>query len=99
MHTRSLSVYRALIAALLALVMILMPVVSFAAEDADTVGDADIVEDTPAVADADITEDSTAAADQAGPTGTYKLKVKVTDAGNNNYKAGTRTITVTIKVK
>ena len=31
--------------------------------------------------------------------GTYKLKVKVTAAGNSNYKAGTRIITVTIKVK
>ena len=43
-----------MIAALLALVMILMPAASFAAEDADTVSDADIVEDAPAVADADI---------------------------------------------
>ena len=31
--------------------------------------------------------------------GTYKLRVKVTAAGNSNYKAGTRTITVRIKVK
>ena len=31
--------------------------------------------------------------------GTYKLKVKVTAAGNNNYKKLTRTVTVKIKVK
>ena len=31
--------------------------------------------------------------------GTYKLKVKVKASGNTTYKAGTRTVTVTIKVK
>lgn len=31
--------------------------------------------------------------------GTYKVKVKVAAAGNNNYKATVKTITVTIKVK
>ena len=31
--------------------------------------------------------------------GTYKVKVKVAAAGNNNYKATVKTITVTIRVK
>lgn len=31
--------------------------------------------------------------------GTYKVKIKVTAAGNANYKAGSKTVTVTIKVK
>lgn len=31
--------------------------------------------------------------------GTYKLKVRVTAAGNTKYKAGSKTVTVTIKVK
>lgn len=31
--------------------------------------------------------------------GTYKIKVKVTAAGNGNYKKGTKTVTVRIKVK
>ena len=31
--------------------------------------------------------------------GTYKIKIKVTAAGNNEYKAATKTVTVTIKVK
>ncbi|MBQ3292269.1 MAG: hypothetical protein IJH43_07830 [Mogibacterium sp.] len=31
--------------------------------------------------------------------GTYKIKVKVTAAGNDNYLAGSKTVTVTIKVK
>lgn len=31
--------------------------------------------------------------------GTYKIRVKVTAAGNDNYKAKTKTVTVTIKVK
>ena len=31
--------------------------------------------------------------------GTYKIKVKVTAAGNSNYKALTRTVTFKIKVK
>ena len=31
--------------------------------------------------------------------GTYKVKVKVSAAGNANYKAGEKTVTVTIKVK
>ena len=31
--------------------------------------------------------------------GNYKVIVKVTDKGNNNYKAKTKTVTVTIKVK
>lgn len=31
--------------------------------------------------------------------GTYKVKIKVTAAGNNTYKKGTKTVTVTIKVK
>lgn len=33
------------------------------------------------------------------PKGTYKVKIKVTAAGNNNYKSGSKTVTVTIKVK
>lgn len=33
------------------------------------------------------------------PKGTYKFKVKVTAAGNNNYKAGSKTVTVKIVVK
>ena len=106
MHTRSLSVYRALIAALLALVMILMPAASFAAEDADTVSDADIVEDTPAVADADITEDSTADADQAGPTGTIPVLSftfadpedidKMNESEGHTYKATGVTMDITV---
>ena len=31
--------------------------------------------------------------------GTYKIKVKVTDAGNKNLKSGSKTVTVKIKVK
>ena len=31
--------------------------------------------------------------------GTYKVKVKVTAAGNSSYKAATKTVTVTVKVK
>lgn len=31
--------------------------------------------------------------------GTYKVKIKVTAAGNSSYKAATKTVTVTIKVK
>ena len=31
--------------------------------------------------------------------GTYKIKIKVTAAGNNKYKAGSKTVTVKIKVK
>ena len=31
--------------------------------------------------------------------GTYKIKVEVTAAGNTTYKAVTKTVTVTIKVK
>ena len=31
--------------------------------------------------------------------GTYKVKIKVTAAGNSTYKAKTKTVTVTIKVK
>ena len=33
------------------------------------------------------------------PKGTYKFKVKVSAAGNKNYKAGAKTVTVTIVVK
>jgi len=33
------------------------------------------------------------------PAGTYKVKVKVTAAGNANYKAGTKAVTVTVIVK
>lgn len=31
--------------------------------------------------------------------GTYKIKVKVSAAGNKNYKSGSKTVTVTVKVK
>ena len=31
--------------------------------------------------------------------GTYKIKVKVSAAGDNNYKSGNKTVTLTIKVK
>ena len=31
--------------------------------------------------------------------GTYKIKIKITAAGNSTYKAGSKTVTVTIKVK
>ena len=31
--------------------------------------------------------------------GTYKLKIKVTAAGNANYNAGSKSVTVKIKVK
>ena len=31
--------------------------------------------------------------------GTYKMRVKVTAAGNANYKAGSKTVTVKVKVK
>ena len=31
--------------------------------------------------------------------GSYKVKIKVKAAGNSNYKAGTKSVTVTIKVK
>ena len=31
--------------------------------------------------------------------GTYKMKVTVTAAGNASYKAGTKTVTVKVKVK
>ena len=31
--------------------------------------------------------------------GTYKIKVKVTAAGNKNYKAGTKTVTCKVTVK
>ena len=31
--------------------------------------------------------------------GTYKVKIKVTAAGNNTYKSATKTVTVTIKIK
>ena len=31
--------------------------------------------------------------------GTYKVKIKVKAAGNNQYLAGTKTVTVKIKVK
>ncbi len=31
--------------------------------------------------------------------GTYKLKVKVTADGNQNYKSAGKTVTVTVKVK
>lgn len=30
--------------------------------------------------------------------GTYKIKVKVTAAGNSNYKSGSKTVTITIKI-
>ena len=33
------------------------------------------------------------------PKGTYKVKIKVTAAGNSNYKSGNKTVTITIKVK
>lgn len=33
------------------------------------------------------------------PKGTYKLKVKVTAKGNSGYKAASKTVTVTVKVK
>lgn len=33
------------------------------------------------------------------PKGTYEIKVKVTAAGNSNYKKGSKTVTVKVKVK
>lgn len=89
-----LSILRTIIAALLALVMLLMPAASFAGENADTVGDPDN------------TEEVSAAADQAGPTGTIPVISftfsdpddvdKMNESSDHSYEATGVTMDITV---
>ena len=89
-----LSILRTIIAALLALIMLLMPAASFAGESADTVGDADN------------TEEDSAATDQAGPTGTIPVISftfsnpddvdKMNESPDHSYEATGVTMDITV---